>query len=125
MNINRTMLGLAFLLLLGMLLTACTPTVGTDAADTDTSAQVAQPVSMERTIYVGPLLIDCQGEGPQKCMLVKEKPEDEYTLFYDQIDGFEYEEGYEYKLIVKEEQIQEGIDVIDKCLDITDQYYDG
>jgi taurine--2-oxoglutarate transaminase len=28
-------------------------------------------------------------------------------------------------LIITEEQIQEGIDVIDKCLDITDQHYEG
>jgi taurine--2-oxoglutarate transaminase len=27
-------------------------------------------------------------------------------------------------LIITEEQLQEGIDVIDKCLEITDQYYD-
>jgi heat shock protein HslJ len=106
MNINRTMLGLAFLVVLGMLLAACAPTAGTDAADSDSGKQIAQPDSVERTIYVGPLLVDCQGEGPQKCMLVKEKPEDEYMLFYDQIDGFVYEEGYEYKLIVKEEQVE-------------------
>lgn len=100
MKINKTILGLTFLTLVGVLLSACASTTGTEASD-----QVSQPDSAEKMIYVGPVLVDCQGEGPQKCMLVKEIPEDEYTLFYDQIEGFDYEEGYEYKLVVKEEQI--------------------
>ena len=101
MNRKRIMYGLAFLTLGGMLLAACASTTATDAGKQD-----SQPEPVERTIYVGPLLVDCEGEGPQKCMLVKEKPEDDYTLFYDQIEGFEYEEGYEYKLIVKEEPVE-------------------
>lgn len=101
MNSKRIMYGLAFLTLGGMLLTACASTPATDAGKQD-----SQPEPVERTIYVGPLLVDCEGEGPQKCMLVKEKPEDDYTLFYDQIEGFEYEKGYEYKLIVKEELVE-------------------
>jgi heat shock protein HslJ len=69
-----------------------------------------QPVAIAadgelKTIYVGPELVDCVGVAPQKCMLVKENPEDEYTLFYDQIENFEYEEGYEYELVILEEQV--------------------
>jgi len=52
-------------------------------------------------IYVADHLADCTGVGPQKCMLIKEKIVDEWTTFYDQIEGFEYEEGYEYLLNVK------------------------
>jgi heat shock protein HslJ len=100
MKINKSMVGLTFISLVGVLLSACASTAGTDISD-----QVSQPESIEKTIYVGPLLVDCQGEGPQMCMLVKENPGDEYTLFYDQIEGFEFEEGFEYKLIVKEEQV--------------------
>ncbi|MBE9473553.1 MAG: DUF4377 domain-containing protein, partial [Chloroflexi bacterium] len=43
--------------------------------------------AVEKTIYVGSELVDCVGVGPQTCMLVKENPEDEYTFFYDQIEG--------------------------------------
>jgi len=88
------------LTLSGTLLGACASTAGTE-----TGEQVSQPDSTNKTIFVGPVLVDCQGEGSQKCMLVTENPEDEYTLFYDQIEGFDYEEGYAYKLVVKEEQI--------------------
>jgi heat shock protein HslJ len=40
-------------------------------------------------------------------MLVKENPEDDWTLFYDQIEGFEYEEGYEYELRILEEEVED------------------
>ena len=52
-------------------------------------------------IYVADHLVDCDGAGPQKCMLIKEKIVDDWTNFYDQIEGFDYEEGYEYLLNVK------------------------
>jgi len=45
-------------------------------------------------------LENCVGVGPQSCMLVKENPEDEWTYFYDQIQGFQYEEGFTYELLV-------------------------
>jgi heat shock protein HslJ len=85
MKINKVILGLTFLTLVGVFLSACASTAGTEAGDH----------------------VDCQGEGPQKCMLVRESPEDEFTLFYDQIEGFDYEEGYEYKIVVKEENVED------------------
>ena len=101
MKTNKTILGMTILTLVGMILTACASTAGTDPG-----AQVPQPESGELTMYVGPVLVDCQGEGPQKCMLVRENPTDEYTLFYDQIEGFDYEEGNEYQLVVRQEQVE-------------------
>jgi heat shock protein HslJ len=98
---NKKMLGLTYIALLGMLLAACASSTPTKTGD-----PLTQPESGERTIYVGPILVDCEGEGPQKCMLVRENLEDDYTLFYDQIEGFEYEEGFEYKIIVKEDQVE-------------------
>ncbi len=98
---NRKLLGLAFLTLVGILLAACAASTATV-----TGEPVTEPEPVERTVYIGPILVDCEGEGPQKCMLIKENRDDDYTLFYDQIEGFEYEEGYEYKLIVKEEPVE-------------------
>ena len=57
------------------------------------------------TVFVGPELVDCEGEGPQKCMLVKENQEDDWHLFYDQIDGFDHEEGHNYKIVVRVKNI--------------------
>ncbi len=59
------------------------------------------------TAWIGPELVDCVGVGPQKCMQVKTNPDDEYGLFYDQIEGFAYEEGYEYELRVLVEPVQD------------------
>jgi heat shock protein HslJ len=85
----------------GFLLVACAASVGTDSID-----QNADVEAEEKTIYIGPVLVDCTGAGPQKCMQVKEQPEAKYTLFYDQIEGFEYEEGYEYEIVVRQEQVE-------------------
>lgn len=57
------------------------------------------------TVFVGPELVDCEGEGPQKCMLVKESSEDDWHLFYDLIDGFDYEEGHNYEITVTVEEV--------------------
>ena len=42
-----------------MIVAACGPVAGGPA---------------EKTLYVGPYLVDCVGVAPQKCMLVKEDP---------------------------------------------------
>ena len=55
-----------------------------------------------KMLIVADHLENCIGVGPQSCMLVKENPEDGWTFFYDQIEGFEYEEGYTYELLVNE-----------------------
>ena len=59
-----------------------------------------------KTIYVGPYLVDCEGVAPQTCMLVKENLDDDWTYFYDQIEGFDYEPGFEYELRINEEKVE-------------------
>lgn len=46
-------------------------------------------------VMVGPELLDCVGVGPQKCMEVNG------DFFYGSIDGFEHEEGYNYRLKIE------------------------
>ena len=55
-----------------------------------------------KMLIVADHLENCVGVGPQSCMLVKENPDDDWTFFYDQIEGFDYEEGYTYELLVNE-----------------------
>ena len=51
------------------------------------------PVYLEiREVTVGPTLAKCYGVGLQSCMVVDGK------FFYDGIEGFEYEAGYDYRL---------------------------
>ena len=45
-----------------------------------------------REVAVGPTLAKCYGAGLQSCMIV------DGGFFYDGIEGFEYEPGYDYRL---------------------------
>lgn len=58
-----------------------------------------------KTIFVGPELVDCVGVAPQECLQVRESEDEEWSLFYGQIIGFEYEPGYEYELRVTETEV--------------------
>lgn len=78
----------------------------TPAGTTDETAVQPSAEGDVKTLYVGPELVDCVGVGPQTCMQVKENPADAYTLFYQQIEGFTFEPGYEYELLVSVETIE-------------------
>jgi heat shock protein HslJ len=91
-----------FFILLGVLLAACAP----ELPGASPQSGSPQPGSTEKTLYVGPQLVDCEGVAPQKCLQVKDSPDGEYRLFYGQIEGFEFEEGKEFVLTVNEEIIE-------------------
>ncbi len=69
-------------------------------------AVTAKSCEDTKHIYVADHLVDCVSVGPQKCMLVKDKIVNDWTNFYGNIEGFDYEEGYEYLLNVKVEEIK-------------------
>jgi len=69
-------------------------------------ACTANSDSQSKMLIIADHLSDCVGVGPQSCMLVKESPEDDWTYFYDQIEGFDYEPGYTYELIVTETKVE-------------------
>ncbi len=56
-------------------------------------------------ITIAPFEVDCVGVGPQKCMLIKGEGQSDWEYFYDQIEGFIFEEGHEYVLEVKTEDV--------------------
>jgi len=70
----------------------------TDAPETKEAEDIV-------TMFIGPKQVDCTGVGPMKCLQVKETEDGEWTLFYSSIQGFEYEEGYNYKLEVRREDV--------------------
>ncbi|MGF1460237.1 MAG: DUF4377 domain-containing protein [Leptolyngbyaceae cyanobacterium] len=81
-------------------LSACTaPENATDGVDEADEVEIV-------TLYVGPEKTDCVGVGPQECLQVRYDPEDEYELFYSSIDGFMYEPGYDYELIVQKTPVE-------------------
>lgn len=58
-----------------------------------------------QTLYVADHQVDCTGVSEQKCLLVKNNLDDEWSYFYDGISGFDYEEGFTYELRVRVEDI--------------------
>lgn len=60
----------------------------------------------EKTWYVGPERMPCTGVAPQMCLQVKENISENYSLFYDNIEGFCYSPGYEYVIRVMEESVE-------------------
>lgn len=58
------------------------------------------------TMLVADQYQDCVGVAPQKCLLVKIEGAPNWTNHYSGIEGFTYEEGFEYKLSVKREKIK-------------------
>ena len=74
------------------------------AATPEPQAAVAGPASLTapaepgqvREVTVGPQRVDCVGSAPQLCLVVDNE------LFYDEIDGFEHEAGYEYRLRIEQ-----------------------
>jgi heat shock protein HslJ len=86
---------------------ACSPTGGQEpiVAEPTTGAEEVEGQTEMKTLYVGPELVDCTGVAPMKCMQVKEDPNGEWQLFYNQIEGFTFEPGFTYELSVNVETI--------------------
>lgn len=80
-------------IVLGMLLLATTSVFG-------------QATPQRVTLFIGPIQVDCEGEAPQKCLLVRKDPTEPYGLFYDPIEGFDFRKGREYELRVAVEEIE-------------------
>ncbi|MFB9865532.1 DUF4377 domain-containing protein [Rufibacter immobilis] len=63
----------------------------------------------ETTMRINSYRQDCQGVGEMKCLLTQEGDKigsTEWNLFYDSIQGFQYEEGFVYTLKVRVEKIE-------------------
>lgn len=55
-----------------------------------------------KTLFVDSQLATCSGVGLRQCMRVRSDANADWTLFYDAIEGFDYEAGYNYELLVTE-----------------------
>jgi len=60
-----------------------------------------------RLLEVNSSRVPCTGVAPMSCLQVRERGTDgDWTLFYDDIQWFEYEPGYLYVLKLRVEQLQ-------------------
>lgn len=106
------------LLLLCGLLGACSPnpTPGAVSVPPDTSpagsssspavvASTKPPPapSGAKTLWVAEHMVDCEGEGPMRCLRVRDSAQGEWQLFYSPIEGFTHEDSFAYELRVQVE----------------------
>lgn len=61
----------------------------------------------EVTLFIGPEIVGCQGEGVRHCMQVRYAADGEVELFPNPIIGFEYEQGFNYEIRVRRTPIED------------------
>lgn len=100
--------GILIALLLLFVMVSCGGYSEMDLTDEAQSVQPTDPPAAETVkvaMIIAPEQIDCVGEAEQKCLQVKFDPEEDWQLFYDQIEGFEHQEGYRYTLLVEKLEV--------------------
>ncbi len=62
-------------------------------------------------------MVECEGYDVGHCLLAQKEGSDEWTYFYDQIEGFDYQWGTDYEILVQVQTIDTGL------ADTSDQQY--
>ncbi|PWG06221.1 DUF4377 domain-containing protein [Polaribacter aquimarinus] len=63
-------------------------------------------LEVEKTLIIASKKVECVGVSSQQCFLIKENEQQSWEYFYDSINDFNYEEGFEYVILVIEEEIE-------------------
>jgi hypothetical protein len=61
----------------------------------------------DREIWVAHFTTPCEGVGSRECLNVREAGETEWKTWYGPIEGFEYEPGVEYHVMVSETTVED------------------
>ena len=57
-------------------------------------------------LWIGPERVECEGVAPMMCLQVAESEDGDYQLFYDTIEGFDYQEGTSYVIDVSITEVE-------------------
>jgi hypothetical protein len=82
----------------GSLLLALTLLVATSCKSSDSKV-----MEDSVTYWVNSARVPCVGVGPMECLQVRKSESADWQLFYSEIEGFDFEPGYVYRLRVREE----------------------
>ncbi|AMC34188.1 META and DUF4377 domain-containing protein [Janthinobacterium sp. B9-8] len=67
---------------------------------------IRQSDAIEQVLYIAPETKTCSaGVAQMECMQTREAPSGQWTLFYSQIEGFDYVAGKSYKIKVRREKV--------------------
>ncbi|MDX3774776.1 META and DUF4377 domain-containing protein [Chromatiaceae bacterium AAb-1] len=62
--------------------------------------------AVTKLVYIAAERKTCTGVALQQCLQIREHPEEDWQLYYGEIEGFEPEEGIAYRLRIKEYDIE-------------------
>lgn len=54
-------------------------------------------------------MVECEGYQVGHCLLAQKEGSDEWTYFYDHIEGFDYQWGVDYEILVQVQEIDLGL----------------
>ena len=57
-------------------------------------------------LWIGPERVECEGVAPMMCLQVATSEDGDYQLFYDTIEGFDYQEGTSYVIDVSITEVE-------------------
>ena len=58
-------------------------------------------------LWIGPERVECEGVAPMMCLQVATSEDGDYQLFYDTIEGFDYQEGTSYVIDVSITEVED------------------
>ncbi len=64
-----------------------------------------EPTERDFNLEVSDHRVPCMAVGPRECLQVRESSEASWQLFYDDIEGFAYEPGFRYVLLIAERRV--------------------
>jgi heat shock protein HslJ len=70
----------------------------------------AAPV--ERELIIAPAPVACAGDPPATCLNVSEPNGDTWLMRFDEIEGFGYEPGFTYQVLVEEPPLNQELAVV-------------
>ncbi|MEJ2759779.1 MAG: DUF4377 domain-containing protein, partial [Anaerolineales bacterium] len=90
----------------GLVLSACSPAgVTTDSAavanQAESAGQQEGAASARLLMIVAPEKVSCGDDGSQECLQVKFDPAEDWQTLAAPIEGFDYQPGYRYTLMVE------------------------
>lgn len=64
--------------------------------------------SENKIIYVADGFADCDETPSQQCLKIRESKDEEWKLLYQEIEGFDYKEGFTYKIEVNIKKVKDS-----------------
>jgi heat shock protein HslJ len=62
----------------------------------------SSPAPVQRELIIAPAPVACAGDPPSTCLNVREQGGDVWRMRFDEVEGFAYEPGYTYRVLVEE-----------------------